>query len=25
LAAGTYNVYIFADGVMIGSNSFSLK
>jgi len=25
LAAGTYNVYIFADGVMIGSNSFNLK
>lgn len=25
LAAGTYNVYIFADGVMIGNNSFNLK
>ena len=25
LAAGTYNVYIFADGTMIGSNSFNLK
>ncbi len=25
LAAGTYNVYIFADGVMIGSSSFNLK
>lgn len=25
LAAGTYNVYIFADGTMIGSSSFNLK
>lgn len=25
LAAGTYNVYIFADGVMIGNDSFNLK
>jgi hypothetical protein len=25
LAAGTYNVYIFADGTMIGSSSFALK
>lgn len=25
LAAGTYNVYIFSDGIMIGSNSFNLK
>ncbi len=25
LPAGTYNVYIFADGNMIGQNSFSLK
>lgn len=25
LAAGTYNVYIFADGIMIGSKSFELK
>ena len=25
LAAGTYNVYIFADGTMIGSSSFDLK
>ena len=25
LAAGTYNVYIFADGTMIGSSTFNLK
>ena len=25
LSAGTYNVYIFADGTMIGSSSFNLK
>ena len=25
LAAGTYNVYIFADGTMIGNSSFNLK
>lgn len=25
LAAGTYHVYIFADGIMIGSSSFNLK
>lgn len=25
LAAGTYNVFIFADGTMIGSSSFNLK